>query len=143
MLTVYKTACALSMCETAADPSSSALQIATALWDSSMSASSSTDRSNYITHCQQYANAIASIHRYRLLKDSMNSLLGELTPSSLEAFEKLRYELQSLRSVSERYIDYYITRHIGDAVISRAFSMDIDRKKAEREAAAAATGGAA
>lgn len=114
MLTSHRTVCALAVCETAADPSTTALQIAHALWDSSMPVSRSmpvsgtTNRSNYFTHCQQYANAVASIHRYKQLKDSMNSLLGELTPSSAAAFEKLKYELQSLRNVSEWNIHYYI-----------------------------------
>jgi hypothetical protein len=143
MLTAHRTVCALAVCETAADPSTTALQIAHGLWDSSMPVSGSTNRSNYFTHCQQYANAIASIHRYKQLRSSMNSLLGELTPSSVQALDKLIHELNSLRGVSEWNIHHYICQQTGDDVISKAFSMDIDRKKAEREAAAAATGGAA
>lgn len=135
MLTSHRTVCALAMCETAADPSTTALQIAHALWDSSMPVSGSTNRSNYFTHCQQYANAVASIHRYKQLKDSMNSLLGELTPSSAAAFEKLIHELKSLRGVSEWNIHHYICQQTGDDVISKAFVKSLNEK--------AATGGAA
>jgi hypothetical protein len=123
------------MCETAADPSTTALQIAHALWDSSMPASSSTHRNNYFTHCQQYANAIASIHRYKQLKESMNTLRGDMIPTSVEAFEKLVYEFKSLRGVSEHAIEFYIAQQLGDDVISKAFAKSLNEK--------AVTGGAA
>jgi hypothetical protein len=135
MLTAHRTVCALAVCETAADPSTTALQIAHALWDSSMPPSNSTYRNNYFTHCQQYANAIASIYRYKQLKSSMNSLLGEMTPSSLQAFEKLVYELKSLRGVSENAIEFYIAQQVSDDVISKAFAKSLNEK--------AVTGGAA
>jgi hypothetical protein len=125
MLTAHRTVCALAVCETAADPSTTALQIAHALWDSSMPVSNSTHRYNYFTHCQQYANAVASIHRYKQLKDSMMSLVGELTPSSGEGFAKLIHELKSLRGVSEHAIEFYIAQQLSDDVISKAFAKSL------------------
>ena len=128
MLTAHRTVCALAVCETAADPSTTALQIAHALWDSSMPASNSTHRYNYFTHCQQYANAVASIHRYKQLKESMNTLLGDMIPTSVEAFEKLVYEFKSLRGVSEHAIEFYIAQQLGDDVISKAFAKSLNEK---------------
>jgi len=100
-----------------------------------MPTSNSTHRYNYFTHCQQYANAVASIHRYKQLKDSMMSLVGELTPSSGEGFAKLIHELKSLRGVSEHAIEFYIAQEISENFITAAFAKSIHDK--------AATGGAA
>jgi hypothetical protein len=55
----------------------------------------------------------------------MNSLLGEMTPSSLQAFEKLVYELKSLRGVSENAIEFYIAQQVSDDVISKAFAKSL------------------